>query len=64
LRYGDWKLIVRGEGKDKTMELFNIADDPQELKNQAEFEPKTTTEMLNRFHQATQRDRDSVAKQQ
>lgn len=62
LRYGDWKLIVRGEGKGRKIELFHIAEDPTESKNRVETEPKRAMEMLEKLEQAAQRDRDSLAK--
>ena len=62
LRYGDWKLIVYGEGENRKLELFNISDDPGESKNQANTEPKRVVEMLTRLQQAARRDRDALAR--
>jgi arylsulfatase A-like enzyme len=42
LRFGDWKLIARNNGKD---ELFNIAADPYEKENRAEAEPQKVAEL-------------------
>lgn len=30
LRFGDWKLVVHGRGKDEKQELFNLSEDPNE----------------------------------
>ncbi len=62
LRYGDWKLIVQGEGAGKKLDLFHLSDDPQESTNRAEAEPKRVAEMLEKLQQAARRDRDSVVK--
>jgi arylsulfatase A-like enzyme len=62
LHYGDWKLVVSGEGQNRKVELFNIAADIGEAKNLADAEPKRTIQMLERLQQAAKRDRDAVAK--
>lgn len=62
LRYGDWKLVVHGEGDNRKIELFNIAKDPTESKNRAESELQRVAEMLVKLEEATQRDRDAVVK--
>lgn len=38
IRHGDWKLIAASSGK--KVELFNLADDPNEKNNLAEKEPR------------------------
>ncbi len=40
--WNNWKLILGGP----QMELYNLADDPYELKNRAKDEPERTTELL------------------
>ncbi len=62
LRYGDWKLIVQGEGARQTVELFNIAKDPRESTNLAGTEAQRVEDMLARLEKAARADRDSVAK--
>jgi arylsulfatase A-like enzyme len=62
LRYGDWKLIVHGEGENRKLELFNIANDPNESSDLAKREPKRVEEMLTRIERAAERDSDSLAK--
>jgi arylsulfatase A-like enzyme len=62
LRYGDWKLIVHGEGEGRKVELFNIAQDTSESMNRADAEPSRVEEMLARLKQALHRDRDALAK--
>lgn len=62
LRFGDWKLIARGEGKNRSVELFNISDDPSESNNRAASEPKRVEEMLTKLQLAARRDRDAVVK--
>ncbi len=58
LRQGDWKLVVQNRQNPtmRTLELFNLADDPYEKNNLAEAEPKRAREMLTRLmdyaHQA------------
>ena len=60
LRFGDWKLIVRGEGNDQRIELFNIAEDPGELKNVAQADPNRVKEMVAKLNLAAGRDRDAI----
>lgn len=62
LRYGDWKLVVRGEGKSRQVELFNIAKDQSEANNLADSEPGRVQEMLRRLQEMAASDRDSVVK--
>jgi arylsulfatase A-like enzyme len=62
LRYGDWKLIVHGEGEQRRVELFNLTDDPSESKNRADTEPKQVKEMLARMQEVASCDRDALAK--
>jgi arylsulfatase A-like enzyme len=62
LRYGDWKLIVHGEGKNRKLELFNIVNDPNESSDLAKREPERVEEMLTRIERAAERDSDSLAK--
>lgn len=60
LRHGNWKLIVRGKGDNKKIQLFNIANDPREKTNQAETEPERVADLLEKLREAARRDRDSV----
>jgi arylsulfatase A-like enzyme len=62
LRYGDWKLVVSGEGQKQKMELFNIVADTSESKNLSDTEPERATQMLERLRQAAERDNDAVAR--
>jgi arylsulfatase A-like enzyme len=62
LRYGDWKLVVQGEGERRRVELFDISQDPNESNNRAEAEPQRLQQMLDRLQQAARGDRDAVAK--
>jgi arylsulfatase A-like enzyme len=61
LRYGDWKLIVHGEDESQKVELFNLADDPNESTDLAGTEPARVEEMRDRLKKAAQCDFDSVA---
>jgi len=61
LRYGDWKLIVQGEGDQRRIELFKISDDPNESSDLAASEPKRVKEMLARLQSAASLDRDALA---
>ncbi len=62
LRYGDWKLIVQGDGEKRRLELFDIANDPSESTNLADSQSKRAEEMLARLREAANADRDSLAK--
>ncbi|WP_145032392.1 sulfatase family protein [Caulifigura coniformis] len=48
---GDWKLIKPYEKRlpDATVELFNLADDPDELKNLATHEPSKVAELTRKL---------------
>lgn len=61
LRYGDWKLIVHGEGEKQRVELFNLVDDPSEATDRADADPDKVKDMLARLRAAARRDRDSLA---
>lgn len=54
LRMGDWKFMQRNLKEDNpTLELYNLADDPQETNNVAEQYPDIVaraTEIINREH--------------
>lgn len=61
LRYGDWKLVVQGEGEGQKVELFNISDDPTESTNLAKSEGERVEKMLGMLKHTAQRDRDALA---
>jgi len=50
LRRGEWKLIVPAD-KGKHSELYNVADDPTELKNLAGTHPAVVKELTDRLDQ-------------
>ena len=62
LRYGDWKLVVSGEGEKRNVELFNIGTDMSESKNLADTETNRVVEMLARLQNAARRDNDALAR--
>ena len=62
LRYGDWKLVTHGNGDQRRIELFNIANDREESKNLAEIHPQQVQNMLAKLETAAASDRDSLAK--
>ena len=62
LRLGDWKLIVHEEKNARKVELFDLAHDPAESKNQADQQPDKLKQLLTKLDEAAARDRDSVAK--
>lgn len=62
LRFGDWKLILFGEGRTSKTELYNLAADPAEQNNLATAEPVRLQEMRARLDQAAARDRDALPK--
>ena len=61
LRLGDWKLIIHGLGGSQRVELFNLALDPAESKNQADGHPDLLSKMLARLDEMAARDKDAVA---
>lgn len=64
VREGDWKLIVtpaRGKGADK-IELFNVADDPNETTELAAKQPERVEALRRRMAEIARADRDAVAK--
>jgi len=61
LRYGDWKLIVFAGKKGGKVELFNIANDPNEKDNLAESHPEKLEELRRKLKEAAANDRDAVA---
>lgn len=60
LRFGDWKLVVRGKEARQSVELFNLADDPAEESNLASREPGRVEAMLKKLEDAAQSDRDAI----
>jgi arylsulfatase A-like enzyme len=60
LRLENWKLIVTGEGKARTIELYDLTQDTSETTNRAMQEPKRVQEMLSLLEKVGSRDRDSV----
>jgi arylsulfatase len=45
LRYGDWKIVVQKTGKKFRWELYNLKQDPLELKNLASKMPEKLAEL-------------------
>ena len=45
LRYGDWKIVVQKTEKKFRWELYNLKQDPLELKNLASKMPEKLTEL-------------------
>ena len=62
LRYGDWKLIVSGEGDRRKSALFNIADDPGETTDLTADQPQRLAEMHAKLQEAIRRDGDAAVK--
>jgi arylsulfatase A-like enzyme len=60
LRLADWKLIVHEEKNSRKVELFNLAHDPAESKNQADQQPDRVKQLLSKLDEAAARDRDAV----
>lgn len=64
LRRGDWKLIVRGEGELRRVELFNLRNDPGEQSNLFEKEVPRLMAMLRELEEFSSHDReDEVPKE-
>lgn len=60
LRQGDWKLIVF-HGKKERVELFNIAEDPEEKTNLADSMAEKVTAMRQSLATESAADKDAVA---
>ncbi len=68
LRYGDWKLIVPNDATKKKggtepgeIELYDLANDPNETKNLAASMPDRVAELRAKLTEASKADRDAVA---
>lgn len=64
LRYGDWKLIELTNAKNVKHELYNLAQDLRETTDLAGKEPARLEEMLQKLKAVSERDRDSVVKEE
>lgn len=62
LRFGDLKLIVTGKGAQETVELFDLAEDPNEEKNLAAVQVEKVAELRNLMTQVARNDRDAMVK--
>ena len=62
LRYGDWKLIVRGEGERRRDGIFNVSTDSGESKNLADTNPELLKSMLTRLYELAGVDRDALVR--
>ena len=62
MRFGNWKLIVHDEKKERRTELFDLATDPSETKNLADTEPERVRQFTKLLEEISARDRDAVAK--
>jgi arylsulfatase A-like enzyme len=62
LRFGDWKLVVHGEGNSRKTELFDIVRDPAETKNLAETDSLRLDKMLSMLEAVATADRDAMVK--
>ena len=65
LREGDWKLIVypapvKEADAEDGIELFNLADDPNEKNNLAESKGDKVAELRGKLEAATARDGDAM----
>ncbi len=63
LREGDWKLIVFSGEKEK-VELFNIAEDPNENNDLAQANPEKVAELKRLLAEESASDNDAVAPKQ
>ena len=62
VRLGDWKLIVFGEKTASRVELFDLATDPSEAKDQSAAEPERVRQLTKAMDEISARDRDAVPK--
>jgi arylsulfatase A-like enzyme len=60
LRLGDWKLVTRGEGDARKVELYNIALDASETQDRAKTEPARLQQLLSELDRVSADDRDAV----
>ncbi len=60
---GDWKIIVHraANGRSERVELYNLADDPYEEKDQAEDRPEEVARLKAKLEAVAASDRDAVA---
>jgi len=61
LRFGNWKLIAHGEGRARRVELFDLATDPSETRNEVDNQPELTRKLARMMDDVGARDRDSLA---
>ncbi|MCE2863563.1 MAG: sulfatase-like hydrolase/transferase [Opitutaceae bacterium] len=62
LRFGNWKLIVTGDGAKAAHELYDLVADPAEKRNLADEQPARLRDLLGTLAQVAARDRDAMAK--
>jgi arylsulfatase A-like enzyme len=62
IRIGDWKLIRQGSGATAKIELFDLANDPNETMNLAAQKADKVAELISQLDDVAKADRDSVAK--
>ncbi len=62
LRFGNWKLVIKGTGEQQTLELFDLAKDPGEATNLASQEPARVQELRSHWEEIAKTDRDSVVR--
>jgi arylsulfatase A-like enzyme len=46
LRHGDWKIVAEKKGKNIKWELYNLKQDPLELKDLAKITPEKVAELV------------------
>jgi arylsulfatase A-like enzyme len=61
VRFGNWKLIVSGEGEKRTVELYDVQKDPSESNNDAERQPERVAQLAKMMDDLSSHDRDAVA---
>jgi arylsulfatase A-like enzyme len=62
VRLGNWKLVLHAEKGSQRVELFDLATDPSESKNQAEQQPDRVRRLREIMKDISSCDRDAVAK--
>ena len=62
LRVGDWKLVARGDGPERKVELYDLGRDPKEQTDLAAAESARVADLLGKLDALARGDRESAPK--